>query len=83
MADDLIELDEIQEASAWAAKECQQLLKSRAVQEAFEATEKHILAEWKRAPTPLEREMAWHSFQAFLKWKVKLQAFAERPPVSN
>lgn len=83
MADDFepVALEDIAEAQAYAAKEMQHLLGTAAVKQAFDATEKQILAEWKRGQSPLEREMAWHSYQAFLKLKAKLQAFAERPPL--
>lgn len=76
------ELEELEglEASIYAAKELQQFLKHRAVEEAFERTEARITAAWKRGQSPLEREMAWHKLQAFQELKSELRGFADRRP---
>ena len=68
------------EVQAYQAKEVQQFLKHRALEEAFKATEARIIRQWKAADNPLSREMCWHKLQAFTDLQTELRAFGDRRP---
>jgi len=80
MPDD--ELGLADEQRAYEAREVKQFLAHRAVLAAFAATEERIVKQWKVAPTPLEREMAWHKYQAFQELKRELRATGDRPALA-
>ena len=79
---DYVEPEQLAEVRAYTAKECQQLLNHQSFQDAAAATERRIIADWKRAQNPLEREMAWHKLQAFTALRSELRAYANRRPLT-
>lgn len=71
-------LEQSPEEQVYEAKEVQLLLSKHLIKTALDATEKRIIAEWKRASTIEEREFARAKLDAFETWKTELRALAER-----
>ena len=72
-------LDDSPEQRAYEASEVRLLLSKEIVKEAWAATERRILEEWKRAPTVPERENCWAKFKVFEAFKQELHALSQRP----
>lgn len=81
MADlELVDIEQIEEAKAYSARELQMLLNHRGFEAACQATERRIIKEWEQGQQPLEREMAWHKLKAFRTLKSELRAYRDGKP---
>lgn len=58
------------------AERVRNLLREPDVQSAFDEMEASVIAAWKSAKTPEEREEQWHACQAILKLRQRLKHFA-------
>ena len=83
MSEPYVDLEQVQEAEAYAAKEIQHLLKSDSFKRCQQATRNRIVKEWENAPSPLEREMARHKLDAFKILVTELRSYGDRPHLTQ
>lgn len=69
------------EQQAYEAREVQLLLSKDAVKDAWAATERRIVNEWRRAPTVGERELCRAKLDVFEIFKAELRGLSERTPL--